>query len=93
MISLSFHSKVVIFICFVGSADPVPQALPSGWEMRIDPKGRSYYVNHIAKITTWDSPLNVRVTFTLLNIMNMAVGMIVSEYGWGVHLFNTFHSL
>jgi hypothetical protein len=44
----------------IRSADPVPQALPSGWEMRIDPKGRSYYVNHIAKITTWDSPLNVK---------------------------------
>jgi hypothetical protein len=44
----------------IRSADPVPQALPPGWEIRADAKGRQYYVNHTTKQTTWDSPLNVK---------------------------------
>lgn len=30
--------------------------LPSGWEMRITNTGRIYFVDHNAKITTWDDP-------------------------------------
>ncbi|KAJ2507674.1 hypothetical protein H4217_008737, partial [Coemansia sp. RSA 1939] len=30
--------------------------LPSGWEHRFTPEGRPYFVNHIARTTTWDDP-------------------------------------
>ena len=44
-------------------APPLPQveshelALPEGWECRLDPKGRKYYVNHNARTTTWECPM------------------------------------
>ncbi|KAF8969807.1 ubiquitin-protein ligase [Flammula alnicola] len=31
-------------------------ALPSGWERRIDPLGRTYYVDHNTRTTTWNRP-------------------------------------
>ncbi|PVV01573.1 hypothetical protein BB560_004005 [Smittium megazygosporum] len=30
--------------------------LPSGWEQRATPEGRPYFVNHIARTTTWEDP-------------------------------------
>ncbi|PVU89203.1 hypothetical protein BB561_005490 [Smittium simulii] len=30
--------------------------LPSGWEQRLTPEGRPYFVNHIARTTTWEDP-------------------------------------
>jgi E3 ubiquitin-protein ligase NEDD4 len=30
--------------------------LPSGWEMRLDPKGRVYFVDHKTRTTSWDHP-------------------------------------
>ena len=30
--------------------------LPAGWEMRVTPNGRFYFVDHNSKITTWDDP-------------------------------------
>lgn len=34
------------------------QPLPNGWEMREDNFGRSYYVDHNTKSTTWERPSN-----------------------------------
>ncbi|KAH8833564.1 hypothetical protein DL96DRAFT_1577533 [Flagelloscypha sp. PMI_526] len=31
-------------------------ALPAGWERRIDPLGRTYYVDHNTRTTTWNRP-------------------------------------
>ena len=31
-------------------------ALPPGWERRIDPLGRTYYVDHNTRTTTWNRP-------------------------------------
>jgi len=31
-------------------------ALPAGWERRIDPLGRTYYVDHNSRSTTWNRP-------------------------------------
>jgi len=39
----------------------VMQALPPGWEARVDSYGRTYYVDHNAKQTTWQSPLQQKV--------------------------------
>ncbi|XP_029001586.1 NEDD4-like E3 ubiquitin-protein ligase WWP1 [Betta splendens] len=35
-----------------GSSDP----LPPGWEQRKDPHGRTYYVDHNTRTTTWERP-------------------------------------
>lgn len=32
--------------------------LPPGWERRIDPLGRTYYVDHNTRTTTWNRPSN-----------------------------------
>ncbi|XP_017377284.1 NEDD4-like E3 ubiquitin-protein ligase WWP1 isoform X2 [Cebus imitator] len=47
-----------------GYMDPVRQqsgnanteTLPSGWEQRKDPHGRTYYVDHNTRTTTWERP-------------------------------------
>lgn len=31
--------------------------LPPGWQMRFDPQGRPYYVDHNTRTTTWERPL------------------------------------
>ena len=36
----------------VASNEPLPQF----WEMRTDPSGRAYYVDHLAKKTSWERP-------------------------------------
>ncbi|XP_051978404.1 NEDD4-like E3 ubiquitin-protein ligase WWP2 isoform X2 [Xyrauchen texanus] len=36
---------------------PATDALPAGWEQRILPHGRVYYVDHNTKTTTWERPL------------------------------------
>jgi atrophin-1 interacting protein 5 (WW domain-containing E3 ubiquitin protein ligase 1) len=35
--------------------------LPSGWEMRRDPRGRVYYVDHNSRTTTWQRPNSERL--------------------------------
>ncbi|KAM4708478.1 E3 ubiquitin-protein ligase NEDD4-like isoform 2-T2 [Discoglossus pictus] len=48
-----------------GGEDPTPSVayvhttpgLPSGWEERKDAKGRTYYVNHNNRTTTWTRPI------------------------------------
>ncbi|TGZ68154.1 hypothetical protein CRM22_004422 [Opisthorchis felineus] len=30
--------------------------LPEGWERRVDPQGRSYFVNHTSRTTQWEDP-------------------------------------
>lgn len=37
-----------------GSANT--ETLPSGWEQRKDPHGRTYYVDHNTRTTTWERP-------------------------------------
>ncbi|XP_071813245.1 E3 ubiquitin-protein ligase Su(dx)-like [Apostichopus japonicus] len=32
------------------------QPLPGNWEMRLDPQGRPYYVDHSTQTTTWERP-------------------------------------
>uniref|UniRef100_A0A673XUA1 E3 ubiquitin-protein ligase n=1 Tax=Salmo trutta TaxID=8032 RepID=A0A673XUA1_SALTR len=39
------------------ATEPVPESLPNGWEQRILPHGRVYYVDHNTKTTTWERPL------------------------------------
>lgn len=43
-------------------ATPAPQSpvttpgLPNGWEQRKSPDGRTYYVDHATKTTSWTAP-------------------------------------
>lgn len=30
--------------------------LPNGWEKRLQPDGRCYFVNHKSRITQWEDP-------------------------------------
>ncbi len=39
-----------------GTAGQNQEPLPPGWEMRIDPHGRPYYVDHNTRTTTWERP-------------------------------------
>lgn len=39
-----------------GNLDMNNQALPPNWEMRLDPQGRPYYVDHSTQTTTWERP-------------------------------------
>lgn len=41
--------------------------LPSGWEERKDAKGRTYYVNHNNRTTTWTRPI-MQVCRSLRNL-------------------------
>ncbi|XP_070686482.1 NEDD4-like E3 ubiquitin-protein ligase WWP2 isoform X2 [Pempheris klunzingeri] len=39
------------------TAEPTTDSLPAGWEQRVLPHGRVYYVDHNTKTTTWERPL------------------------------------
>ena len=39
---------------------PDGQALPAGWEMRLDDQGRRFYVNQSERIQQWDFPTRYR---------------------------------
>ncbi|XP_061577235.1 NEDD4-like E3 ubiquitin-protein ligase WWP2 isoform X2 [Cololabis saira] len=41
----------------VGTTEPTTETLPAGWEQRVLPHGRVYYVDHNTKTTTWERPL------------------------------------
>ncbi|XP_059928323.1 E3 ubiquitin-protein ligase NEDD4-like isoform X3 [Gadus macrocephalus] len=47
--------------CPANPALPGFPELPSGWEEKLDSRGRRYYVNHKSRVTTWTRPL-VQVT-------------------------------
>jgi len=36
-----------------------PLQLPQGWESQVDPDGRTYFIDHNTRTTTWDRPLGV----------------------------------
>ncbi|KAG7453419.1 NEDD4-like E3 ubiquitin-protein ligase WWP2 isoform X1, partial [Solea senegalensis] len=39
------------------SSNTTTESLPAGWEQRVLPHGRVYYVDHNTKTTTWERPL------------------------------------
>jgi len=41
------------------------EPLPAGWEMRKDPQGRTYFVDHKSKTTTWTDPRKSKPAITL----------------------------
>jgi hypothetical protein len=49
-----FDSKYAKGTDFV--MNPPPPKLPPGWDLRFDPQGRPYYIDHNSKSTFWDPP-------------------------------------
>uniref|UniRef100_A0A914W1G7 E3 ubiquitin-protein ligase n=1 Tax=Plectus sambesii TaxID=2011161 RepID=A0A914W1G7_9BILA len=45
------------FAAQASSVDEVVEPLPPGWEQRQDANGRTFYVNHLARATQWDRPI------------------------------------
>ncbi|KAK9517220.1 hypothetical protein VZT92_025105 [Zoarces viviparus] len=41
----------------ISATEPPTDSLPAGWEQRVLPHGRVYYVDHNTKTTTWERPL------------------------------------
>ncbi|XP_029289464.1 NEDD4-like E3 ubiquitin-protein ligase WWP2 isoform X3 [Cottoperca gobio] len=41
----------------ISTTEPTIDSLPAGWEQRVLPHGRVYYVDHNTKTTTWERPL------------------------------------
>ncbi|KAK2094303.1 neural precursor cell expressed, developmentally down-regulated [Saguinus oedipus] len=54
--------------------------LPSGWEERKDAKGRTYYVNHNNRTTTWTRPI-MQVRRSSSNLKPQAVDATLAEDG------------
>ena len=40
----------------VAQPTPAEEGLPPGWELRYDPRGRAYFVDHNTRSTTWTRP-------------------------------------
>jgi atrophin-1 interacting protein 5 (WW domain-containing E3 ubiquitin protein ligase 1) len=57
------------------------QALPPGWEERVDARGRVYYVDHNTRITTWTPP-------TASHLSNVAQWQ--NQYARSHSVFNQF---
>jgi hypothetical protein len=46
----------------VAQPAPLEEVLPSGWELRYDPRGRAHYVDHTTRSNAWTrSPLSVPI--------------------------------
>ncbi|KAK7043666.1 hypothetical protein VNI00_008277 [Paramarasmius palmivorus] len=54
IVSLNTETPVLHANPDINERDP----LPSGWERRVDPLGRTYYVDHNTRCTTWDHPFS-----------------------------------
>jgi atrophin-1 interacting protein 5 (WW domain-containing E3 ubiquitin protein ligase 1) len=39
--------------------------LPNGWEKRVQPDGRCYFVNHKSRITQWEDPRTQGYSYNL----------------------------
>ena len=49
-----FHEKIIHSLNL--NSLPVSGPLPDGWEKRVEPNGRVYFVNHKNRTTQWDDP-------------------------------------
>lgn len=51
----------LFFVVFFKQLLPTSSGLPPGWEEKQDEKGRSYYIDHNTRTTTWERPIVVQV--------------------------------
>jgi len=57
--------------------------LPSGWEERKDAKGRTYYVNHNNRTTTWTRPImQVGRSVITLNLESKHLACVECHFSW-----------
>lgn len=50
------HSQAPVPSTSTAEEDDALGPLPSGWEKRVQPEGRVYYVNHKNRTTQWEDP-------------------------------------
>ncbi|THV00829.1 HECT-domain-containing protein [Dendrothele bispora CBS 962.96] len=55
--------------------------LPAGWERRVDPQGRNYYVDHTTRTTTWHRPGSVRSAQQQAPARNISVASTATSSG------------
>ena len=60
--------------------------LPDGWEKRVEPNGRVYFVNHKNRTTQWEDPrtqgqmqVGMIVIMRMMRMMRMMVMMVMQE--------------
>ena len=54
--------------------------LPDGWEKRVEPNGRVYFVNHKNRTTQWEDPRTQgQMQVGMIVIMRMMVMMVMQE--------------
>lgn len=58
------------------------QGLPPGWEERKDAKGRTYYVNHNNRTTTWTRPIVQVYQFTSMTLWNVTFLPNINVFFW-----------
>ncbi|MGH0135983.1 UNVERIFIED_CONTAM: hypothetical protein FKN15_033181 [Acipenser sinensis] len=57
------------------------EALPTGWEQRVLPNGRVYYVDHNTKTTTWERPLPPGPLVSLQTMIHSAPNLQAGSSG------------
>lgn len=56
---------------------PTSSGLPPGWEEKQDERGRSYYVDHNSRTTTWAKP-TMQVLFSQPSLVSSGLTLAVS---------------
>jgi hypothetical protein len=49
-----------------GQPRSLDESLPPGWESRIEPLGRKYFIDHTARISTWNRPPSTSASMSAL---------------------------
>ena len=63
--------------------DDDDNALPPGWEASIDPNsGRTFYINHIERKTTWDRPLATAAAADYSSLNALSINRFGSHTQW-----------
>ncbi|KAL5237168.1 hypothetical protein ACI65C_004578 [Semiaphis heraclei] len=62
------------------------EPLPSGWEKRIQPDGRNYFVNHKSRITQWEDP-RTQGTEVIIDNSDLPTGWEVRKTTDGIRYF------
>jgi atrophin-1 interacting protein 5 (WW domain-containing E3 ubiquitin protein ligase 1) len=50
--------------------------LPEGWEKRVEPNGRVYFVNHKNRTTQWEDPRTQGCVSFLVNSSNLSINLM-----------------
>jgi hypothetical protein len=60
--------------------NPGEDPLPTGWRRRIDPLGRTYYVDHNTRTTSWDPPSASAAPYNLEGLHGRIISILLSPF-------------